>query len=96
MTKEELEALEAKISELDRSAAKARELKRKRRAIVAGKASGQSRKAKVGLRDKAIRQAYADAEGQRGAVSKLAVEFKLSRRQVARILGSSVGSHGAA
>lgn len=89
MTASDLAAMEARIAELgqDPVLAELRGLKRQRRGLVAGLASGAARLAATQGRDEAIRAAYQVADGRYGTLLALARRFNLSVRQVQRILG---------
>ena len=65
-------------------------LKRQRRALVAGIASGVRRRAKTEVRNGRIRAAYAEAGGRYGTLAGLARRFDISLRQVTRIVHAPV------
>jgi hypothetical protein len=68
-------------------------LKRRRRALVAGIASGVSRRAKIEDRDGRIRAAHAEAGGRYGTIVDLARRFGISLRQLTRIVHAQVRQH---
>jgi hypothetical protein len=90
MNRGDLEAIDARISTLVEenapALAKLRTLKRKRRALSAGYASGDKRRARVIERDKTICRRYQEAEEHYGVIVGLAKQHKLSVRQVRRII----------
>jgi hypothetical protein len=90
MNRGDLEAIDARISTLVEenapALAKLRTLKRERRALSAGYASGDERRARVIERDEKICRAYQEAERRYGAILALAKQYKLSVRQVRRII----------
>jgi hypothetical protein len=90
MSRRDLEAIEASISTLVEdnapALAKLRTLKRKRRALSAGYASGEKRRASVIERDEKICRLHQEAAGRYGAIVALAKQFKLSVRQINRII----------
>ncbi len=92
MSRDSLEAIEASISTLVTEnasvLAELRMLKRKRRALSAGYASGNKRRANATERDDQIRQAYHKEPKSYGIITSLAKQHKLSVRQVHRIVGT--------
>jgi hypothetical protein len=91
MSRGDLEAIEARISTLAEEHAPAlvelRTLKRKRRAVSAGYASGDKRRASVMERDEKIRRTYQEATERYGVIVALAAQHRLSVRQIHRIIG---------
>ena len=91
MSRGDLKAIEAEILILVKENAPAlvelQTLKRKRRALSAGYASGDKRRASVIERDEKIRHAYQETTERYGLIVALAEQHKLSVRQVHRIIG---------
>ena len=94
MGSNDLDEIEARIATLVEQNAAAlvelQELKRQRRAFAAGYASGDKRRALVSDRNKEIRRRYLEATERYGVIVNLAKQYKLSVRQIHRIIGSDV------
>jgi chromosome segregation ATPase len=94
MGSNDLDEIEARIATLVEQNAAAlvelQELKRQRRSLAAGYASGDKRRALVSDRNKEIRRRYLQATERYGVIVNLAKQYKLSVRQIHRIIDSDV------
>jgi hypothetical protein len=92
MSSGDLDEIDARIATLAKQNASAlvelQELKRQRRALAAGYASGDERRARVIARDEKIRRTYVEATQRYGVIVNLAKQYNLSVRQIHRIIGS--------
>jgi hypothetical protein len=90
MSGDELDEIEARIVAIEQAPEQTEliKLKRRRRALVAGRASGESRRIGLEERDQEIRNAAAEKGHTRGCITDLASKFRLSRRQIRRIIGA--------
>jgi hypothetical protein len=92
MSSGDLDEIDARIATLAEENASAlvelQELKRQRRALAAGYASGDKRRARVIARDEKIRRTYVEATKRYGLIVNLAKQHNLSVRQIHRIIGS--------